>query len=128
MHRAECLPLRILKSKSYSFAENRDKTNTTDCITTSLLSVLSKLLESRIHKHLVTYLETRDLSAIWRHENLSIHFSRASTVNTRRVQELCESRGGRPGLPSLISLQFLWTTLQQQLNQQACERAQELCE
>ena len=26
-----------------------------------------------------------------------------------RVQELCESRGGRPGLPSLISLRFLWT-------------------
>ena len=26
-----------------------------------------------------------------------------------RAQELCESRGGRPGLPSLISLQFLWT-------------------
>ena len=26
-----------------------------------------------------------------------------------RAQELCESRGGRPGLPSLISLPFLWT-------------------
>ena len=25
-----------------------------------------------------------------------------------RAQELCESRGGRPGLPSLINLQFLW--------------------
>ena len=24
-----------------------------------------------------------------------------------RAQELCESRGGRPGLPSLISLRFL---------------------
>ena len=24
-------------------------------------------------------------------------------------QEPCESRGGRPGLPSLISLRFLWT-------------------
>ena len=23
--------------------------------------------------------------------------------------ELCESRGGRPGLPSLIKLRFLWT-------------------
>ena len=31
------------------------------------------------------------------------------TVTTCRAQELCESRGGRPGLPSLISLQFLWT-------------------
>ena len=26
-----------------------------------------------------------------------------------RAQELCESRGGRPGLPSLINLRFLWT-------------------
>ena len=26
-----------------------------------------------------------------------------------RAQELCESRSGRPGLPSLISLRFLWT-------------------
>ena len=25
-----------------------------------------------------------------------------------RSQELCESRGGRPGLPSLINLRFLW--------------------
>ena len=29
--------------------------------------------------------------------------------NLFRVQELCESRGGRPGLPSLISLRFPWT-------------------
>ena len=26
-----------------------------------------------------------------------------------RAQELCESRGGRPGLPSLLNLRFLWT-------------------
>ena len=26
-----------------------------------------------------------------------------------QAHELCESRGGRPGLPSLISLLFLWT-------------------
>ena len=25
------------------------------------------------------------------------------------AHELCESRGGRPGLPSLINLRFLWT-------------------
>ena len=31
------------------------------------------------------------------------------TVSTCRVQELYESRGGRPGLPSLISPLFLWT-------------------
>ena len=30
-------------------------------------------------------------------------------VETRdRAQEVCESRGGRPGLPSLINLRFLW--------------------
>ena len=27
----------------------------------------------------------------------------------QKAQELCESRDGRPGLPSLISLRFLWT-------------------
>ena len=30
-------------------------------------------------------------------------------VQRVRAQELCKSRGGRPGLPSLISLRFLWT-------------------
>ena len=41
---------------------------------------------------------------IRRHEALH-HHHRARF----RVQELCESRGGRLGLPSLISLGFLWT-------------------
>ena len=31
------------------------------------------------------------------------------TVTISRVQELCESGGGRPGLPTLIHLRFLWT-------------------
>ena len=33
------------------------------------------------------------------------------STNTEKVraQELCERRGGRPGLPSLINLRFLWT-------------------
>ena len=35
-----------------------------------------------------------------------LHASMAHT--TIRAHELRESRGGRPGLPSLISLQFLW--------------------
>ena len=26
-----------------------------------------------------------------------------------RARELCESRGGRPGFPSLINLRFRWT-------------------
>ena len=37
-----------------------------------------------------------------------------------RAQELCESHGGCPGLPSLISLRFLWNfcaTLNQQPSQ-----------
>ena len=43
---------------------------------------------------------------------------RRNTANHFRVQELCESRGGRPGLPSLINsvsvdneraFWFLWT-------------------
>ena len=30
-------------------------------------------------------------------------------IRDGRAEKLCESRGGRPGLPSLISLRFLWT-------------------
>ena len=33
----------------------------------------------------------------------------AALSQPNRAQELCESRGGRPGLPPIISLQFLWT-------------------
>ena len=41
------------------------------------------------------------------------------TVTIRiRVQELCESRGGRPGLPSLISLRFMWTLSNTSTNHQ----------
>ena len=35
-----------------------------------------------------------------------------------RAQELCESRGGRPGLPSVINLRFLWTESNTSTNQQ----------
>ena len=38
---------------------------------------------------------------------VSVDVSKAALKN--RAQELCENRGGRPGLPSLISLRFLWT-------------------
>ena len=39
------------------------------------------------------------------------HINSGRKVNNvgARAQELCESRGGRPWLPSLISLRFLWT-------------------
>ena len=35
-----------------------------------------------------------------------LHYTGTTTI---RAQELCESRSGRPGLPSLINLRFLWT-------------------
>ena len=36
------------------------------------------------------------------------HFNNNNN-RSNRAQELCESRGGRPGLSSLINLRFLWT-------------------
>ena len=44
-----------------------------------------------------------------------------------RAQELCESRGGRPGLPSLIVL-TVSVDVKQRFNQPHNDRAQELCE
>ena len=41
-------------------------------------------------------------------ERLYIYIPNTTTV-IPRAQELYESRGGRPGLPSLINLRFLWT-------------------
>ena len=38
-----------------------------------------------------------------------VNKKRSHAVQRDRAQELCKSRGGRPGLPSLISLRFLWT-------------------
>ena len=35
--------------------------------------------------------------------------SKSDQKEQPRVQDLCESRGGRPGFPSLISVLFLWT-------------------
>ena len=35
--------------------------------------------------------------------------SRIRFATVDRAHELCENGGGRPGLPSLISLRFLWT-------------------
>ena len=46
-----------------------------------------------------------------------------------RVQELCESRGGRPGPPSLISLVVSVDVKQHSTNKPpVCFRVQELCE
>ena len=38
-----------------------------------------------------------------------LRLSSLNAVENFRAQELCESRGGRPGLPSLINLRVLWT-------------------
>ena len=39
----------------------------------------------------------------------SLYLNSCSHTLSTRAQEPCENRGGRPGLPSLINLQFLWT-------------------
>ena len=39
------------------------------------------------------------------------HYKRPNMPNLSvRDQELCKSQGGRPGLPSLINLRFLYTS------------------
>ena len=36
-------------------------------------------------------------------------YTEKADAELARAQEVCESPGGRPGLPSLISLRFQWT-------------------
>ena len=55
-------PSEFQKAKVIPLPKSRDHKNLNDYRPISLLSVLSKLLERHVHKHLVTYLETRDLS------------------------------------------------------------------
>ena len=54
-------PSEFQKAIVIPLAKTRDHKNLNCYRPISLLSVLSKLLERRVHKHLVTYLETRDL-------------------------------------------------------------------
>ena len=54
-------PSKFQKAKVIPSARNRDHKNLNDYRPISLLSVLSKILERHVHKHLVTYLETQDL-------------------------------------------------------------------
>ena len=61
-------------------------------LVTAVYNELDCLLETSIHDELCCLLETR-----W------------FALSLFRAQELCESRGGRPGLPTLINLRFLWT-------------------
>ena len=51
VHKAEVIPL----------PRTGDHKNLNDYRPISLLSVLSKLLERHVHKHLITYLKTRDI-------------------------------------------------------------------
>ena len=55
------LPSEFQKAKVIPLPKTRDHKNLNDYRPISLLSVLSKLLESHVHKHLDTYLETRGL-------------------------------------------------------------------
>ena len=54
-------PQNFKKANVFPLAKTRDHKNLNDYRPVSLLSVLSKLPERHVHKHLVTYLETRDL-------------------------------------------------------------------
>ena len=42
-------------------------------------------------------------------QHLTLHRHHQNRHHQDRAQVLCESRGGRPGLSSLINLRFLWT-------------------
>ena len=55
------LPSEFQKAKVIPLAKTRDHKNLNYYRPISLLSVLSELLERHVHKHLVTYLETRDI-------------------------------------------------------------------
>ena len=44
-----------------------------------------------------------------RHEILAFYTTAEPDADHRAQAELFESGGGRPGLPSLINLRFLWT-------------------
>ena len=54
-------PSEFQKATAIPLAKTRDHKNLNSYRPISLLSVLSKLVERHVHKHLVTYLETRDL-------------------------------------------------------------------
>ena len=69
--------------------------------------------------------QSEDIGYIWRVCSLALAFLKTLQTLQRKelkqskqtifvyyrfkAQELCESRGGRPGLLSLINLRFLWT-------------------
>ena len=60
-------------------------------------------------------------------EDIKRHFIIIITESIARVQELCENRGGRPGLSVLMSL-TVSVDVKQHFNNNLIVRAQELCE
>ena len=42
-------------------------------------------------------------------EDIKHQLNNNNNIEWNRAQGLCKSRGGRPGLPSLINLRFLWS-------------------
>ena len=77
-------PSEFQKTKVIPLPKTRDHKTLNAYRPISLLSVLSKLLERHVYKHLVTYLETRDL-----YHPLQSGFRRKHTCNTaNRVQRV----------------------------------------
>ena len=69
-----------------------------------------RILKNALQKKLFTHIEL-PASAVRLLESGEQRCIKATNKDgySLRAQELCESRGGRPGLPSLINLRFLWT-------------------
>ena len=80
VHKAEVIPL----------PRTGDHKNLNGYRPISLLSVLSKLLERHVHKHLITYLKQETFSSHFNHQ--------ASAVNTLAIPHLRDSqtRGFQP--------------------------------
>ena len=80
-------PSEFQKAKVIPLAKTRDHKNLNDWGPISLLSLLSRLLDRHVHKHLVTYLETRDLF-----HPLQSGFSRKHSCNTALARSTDSSR------------------------------------
>ena len=83
-------------------------TSHASAVSTSLRWILKK--KKKCYKKLVTRVElhARAVSVLESGEQRCKKSDQQTRILTQS-SELCESRGGRPGLPSLINLRFLWT-------------------
>ena len=79
---------------------------------------------ARTHTHTHTYTQTRTHT----HTHTHTHTYITPHCHNPRAQELCESLGGRPGLPSLISLMVSVDVKHHERRKSHHLRAQELCE